>query len=230
MTKKLLSMPAVLLTLVCFIAIIISRTEKTKEIEMEMISTFLTKKFIQRGIVEPAKQDIYKTGLELIIADIINILLILTLGFITKSFIYACIYLIMFWTVRRFSGGFHAKTYAVCRIVFIGTYISMICISAVLHRWLLVSGVCNLIAFATMYLFAPIPHPNKELNSKEKKANKLFAMITTLFCILISIILVLLGCKEGLIISLTLLAITILMYVGMLTNAKGGKNNVKNNR
>ena len=169
MTKNLLSMPAVLLTLVCFIAIIISRTEKTKEIEMEMISTFLIKKFIQRGIVEPAKQDIYKTGLELIIADIINILLILTLGFITKSFIYACIYLIMFWTVRRFSGGFHAKTYAVCRIVFIGTYISMICISAVLHRWLLVSGVCNLIAFATMYLFAPIPHPNKELNSKEKK-------------------------------------------------------------
>lgn len=47
---------------------------------------------------------------------------------------------------------------------------------------------------------------------------------------LISIILVLLGYKEGLIISLTLLAITILMYVGMLTNAKGGKNNVKNNR
>lgn len=197
---------------------------------MKTISTFLTKKFIQRGIVEPAKQDIYKTGLELIIADIINILLILTLGVITKSFIYACIYLIMFWTVRRFSGGFHAKTYAVCCIVFIGTYISLLCISAVIHRWLLVSGVCDLIAFTTMYLFAPVAHPNKELNSKEKKANKLFAMITTLFCILISIILILLGYKEGLIISLTLLAITILMYIGMLTNTKGGKNNVKNSR
>ena len=60
----------------------------------------------------------------------------------------------------------------------------MICISAVIHRWLLVSGVCDLIAFTTMYLFAPVAHPNKELNLKEKKANKMFAMITTLFCIL----------------------------------------------
>lgn len=63
---------------------------------METIAIFFTEKLIQRGIVEPYKQDIYKIGMELIIADIINISLILALGLITKSFIYACIYLLIF--------------------------------------------------------------------------------------------------------------------------------------
>ena len=197
---------------------------------METISKRLTEKFIQRGIIEPEKQEIYKTGIELIIADIINISLILAIGFITKSFIYSCIYLIMFWTVRRFSGGFHAKSYAVCRMVFIGTYISIFCVSAIFNNWLIASVICNIIAITTVLLFAPVRHPNKELSEREKRANKLFALIATLFFTLISIILILFGCKEGLIISLTLLAIAVLMYIGMLTNMKGGKNNVSYNR
>lgn len=42
-------MPAVLLTPTCFLDIIISRKGKTREIEMEIISTLLTKKIYTAG-------------------------------------------------------------------------------------------------------------------------------------------------------------------------------------
>ena len=197
---------------------------------MNTLSNYLTEKFIQRSIINPDNYEIYKTGLELILADIINFSLILIIGIISKTFTYACIYLLMFWTVRRFSGGFHAKTYAVCRIVFVGTYVSIIYIGSVLSSSIFAAVICNIITIITMCLFAPVKHPNKELTNREKQANRLFALLTTLFFAIISIILIFIGRKEGLIISLTLFAITILMYVGMLTNTKGGKTNVKNNR
>ena len=197
---------------------------------MDAISNYLTRKFIQRSIIEPDKQDIYRTGINLILADIINFSLILTIGVISKTFIYACIYLLMFWTVRRFSGGFHAKTYNICRIITVGTYVAVIFVSRVLRILIPAAVICNIITIITICLFAPVKHPNKELTEREKQANKLFALLTTIFFAIISIVLVCIGRREGLIISLTLFAITILMYVGMLTNAKGGRNNVKDNR
>ena len=223
MPKNRPSVPALSLTPVFFNAIIILRNEKTEVNKMNAISNYLTQIFIQHSIIESEKQEIYKTGIKLIVADIINFSLILTIGIISKTFIYACIYLLLFWTVRRFSGGFHAKTYTVCRVVFVGTYVSIICIGSILNTRFLVSVICNIITIITMCLFAPVKHPNKDLTIREKQANKFFALLTTLFFAIVSIILIFIGRREGLIISLILFAITILMYVGMLTNAKGGR-------
>lgn len=198
---------------------------------MEAISTLLTEKFIQGNIIDPAKQEIYKTGIQLITADIINISLILIIGILTKSFPYSVIYLALFWTVRRFSGGFHAKTYGVCRCVTVGTYISVLVISRVLHGHLMLyTVIADCVAVITMLKFAPIRHPNKELTNKEIQANKLFSLLTTLLYTVISIILIAIGCNAGLVISLVLLAIAMLMYIGLLVNGKEGSRNGKDKR
>lgn len=186
---------------------------------MQIISEKLTEKFIERHIIDSSKKEIYIEGLNLILSDIINFSLILIIGALTKSFILSLLYLIVFWNVRKFSGGFHAKTYMVCRTATIGTYLLIWLLYSVLNSYHIVCVIiCSIIALATMLLFAPIRHPNKELTLGEIKANKLFSVIATLFFIVISVILIIIGYKEGLFISLTLFAITILMYVGMFTN------------
>ena len=196
---------------------------------MEKISSFLTEEIIQRGIINSQKKAICKTGIELILADIINFSLILIIGVFTSSVLYSCMYILLLWSVRRFSGGFHAKTYSVCRTVTIGMYILILSFSKILNsHWIFYTTIFNLVTFITMLIFAPIRHPNKELTSREVQANKLFSLITTLFFSIVSILLVTFGRKEGLIISLTLFAITILMYVGLLTNRREGKENGKN--
>lgn len=188
---------------------------------LEKISSYLTDEIICRGIINSDKKEICKIGIELILADVTNFSLILVIGFFTDSVLYACMYILLLLTVRRFSGGFHAKTYGVCRMVTIGMYILILCFGKILNVHLvLCSVILNSATVATMLIFAPVRHPNKELTSVEIQANKLFSLLSTLLYSIASIILVALGRKEGLIISLILFAIAILMYVGLFTNGK----------
>lgn len=197
---------------------------------METLAVKLTEKFIDREIISSDKKETYITGLKLILSDIINFSLIFIIGILTKSFIYSCIYLIVFWTVRKFSGGFHAKAYWICRIVTVGTYILILLVSGMIINYhVIIVPICNIFSVITMIAFAPIRHPNKDLTGKEVKANKLCALLTTLFFTVLSIALAIFDRKEGLVISLTLFAVTVLMYTGLLANGKkGGKYNVKN--
>lgn len=173
---------------------------------MARLSLILTKKFIKNNIIAADRKEIYKTGIELILANLINIMLILIIGLITKSFLYSCIYLMTFWTVRRFSGGFHAKTYGVCRIVTVGSYAIVFLISQrITQNYIIYAVVFDATTILTMLLFSPIHHPNKELTSVEIKANKLFSLLTAMLYSVISIILILFSRREGLIISLTLI-------------------------
>ncbi len=191
---------------------------------VKIISILLTEKMLEHHIIVPEKQEIYKTGLMLILADVINFSLIVLIGLITQSLLFSGIFLLQFWTVRHFCGGFHAKTHEICRIVTVGTYVLILFLSSLIDaHWMLYTIVCNAVTFVTMVLFAPIRHPNKKLTDKEIQANKTLALITTSFYITISIILVAIGYKTGLFISLILSAITMLMYIGLFMNRKEGK-------
>lgn len=198
---------------------------------METISTLLVDKLLQRNIILDEKARICKAGIMLILADIINFSLILIMGLFTKSLFESVMYLTIFWIVRRFSGGFHAKTYWLCRIVTVGTYITIFLVSNIINDYyIIITLICDIFAVSAMIVLAPIRHPNKYLTNKEVKANKLFALLTTLFFTLLSITLSVFNRKEGLVISLILFAISVLMYIGLLTNGKEGKDNVKNYR
>jgi len=195
---------------------------------MEIISEFLIRQFITRQIIDPDKKEIYKTGLKLILADIINFSLVLIIGALTKSFIYSCIYLIMLISIRRFSSGFHARSYWLCRLVTVGTYVIVWLISTKVNCYLILCTItCDLVAIITMFLFAPIRHPNKQLTENEVKANKFFSIVTTLFFAVASVVLTAISRKEGIVIALILLAISVLMYIGLYTNGKEVRQNVQ---
>lgn len=190
---------------------------------MKKLSLLLLNELLKRNIILYEKSEIYYAGIMLLVSDLINILLVMTAGIISHHFLWSVIYLIILWTVRRFSGGFHAKTYILCRIVTLGTCMLIIFLSNSIEKnYTIISMLCNGFTIVTMIFFAPVAHPNKSLTEKEAKANKIFSLITTLLCSIFSILLIAYEHKEGLVISLTLSAIAILMYVGLLTNKKSG--------
>ena len=195
---------------------------------METVSEMLVKKMTDRGIIVPEKREVYKTGIMLLLADLINFALVLLIGILCGALYESALYLLMMWTVRRFSGGYHAKTYGRCRAVTVGTYILvLISENLISDNFAVIALVCNAFAIVTGFVFSPVRHPNRELTEKERKANRLFAVLATLFFAAASIVLTLLDRKEGLAISLILLAIAVLMYAGMLANGKEGKRHVK---
>lgn len=195
---------------------------------MNAISALVVNELLQRNIIISEKAEICRIGIMLILADMINFSLVLLIGILTKSFFESVAYIIVFWTVRRFSGGFHAKTHLVCRLVTVGTYVLILIASKFINdHYIITNIICCVFSIITMLLFAPIKHPNKELTDKEVKANKLFAALATLFFATVSLVLTFINKETGLVISLILLAISILMYIGLQTNKKRGKSNVK---
>lgn len=191
---------------------------------MNHVAEYTTSILIKNNIILLENKELYKTGITLILADVINFLIIITISFISQTLIYGFIYLLLFLTVRVFSGGFHAKTYSVCRMTFVCTYIAVLAVAYFIgDNWILYTIMCDIAALITMVFFSPVRHPNKELSDKEIKGNKAMSLLTTTVYSILSVVLVILGRKEGLIIAIVLLAITILMYIGILTNhMKGG--------
>ena len=161
----------------------------------------------------------------MVLADIINISLVLLIGIFTKSLLYSAVYLAMMMLVRKFSGGFHAKTYWLCRMVTVGTYVLIFLMSIIIHEHkLLLTVIFNAAAFATMLLFAPVQNPNRRLTTAEIKVNKVLALLSTLIFSLASVLLSAKGYNLGFVISIILLAITVMMYAGMAVNGKRGEN------
>ncbi len=195
---------------------------------MELIANILTKKYIEKNIIDEKLQNMYREGLMLIIADIINISIILLIGACIRKFTYSAIFLATFWTVRWFSGGYHAKTYGLCRITTVSSFLMAVLLCDILKGQMqYLSVLFIIITLITILFFSPIKHPNKELSPQVRRKSKKIALIIASLFSMCSVILCQHMKIEGFIISTTLFIITVLMYAGMLFNREEAKKDEK---
>ena len=193
---------------------------------MNRLASAITNYYCKKNIIAEDKKEIYCYGFQLIMADIINYTIIIALGIILNRIIDSMVFLIILCGIRQFSGGFHAKTFAVCRLSFIATYICVLSISFIISKINNVYVVLiNVICFIFISYFAPIEHPNKPMTSLQKKRNKLKSIITSSVVSVASVILVAMDMAVGVTISITLLEVAFWMLVSLLMR-KGDKKNV----
>lgn len=122
---------------------------------------------LSNGIIEEHETDIYVYGYEAFISGVIDICIALIIGVMFKNTINTIIFLIEFISVRIYTGGYHAKTYIKCKLMF-----SMIVISVmILQRFdlPLVFSILVVLGFVlTVFIFAPIENKNKPLDNEQK--------------------------------------------------------------
>lgn len=197
---------------------------------MEKLSDLITDFCMRHSKIPQGKREIYNYGFKLIIADIINFTIVILLGLCIRRTLESVIFLLTLCGLRIYSGGYHAKTYLLCRVSMIATYIAVM-----LTAWLVlsISGtttivvIINIISVFGVSKLAPIENMNKKLSSRLKRENKIKSVIVATTMSFISIVLFLLNKREeGVIISITLLAVVILMIVGLVAK-KGGDSNVQ---
>lgn len=191
---------------------------------MEKISNAITDFYIRKNYVPQDKREIYSYGFQLILADIINFSIVILLGVFLGKVVDSILFLITLCSIRQFSGGFHAKTFWLCRLSMLSTFFCVTVISQLLpmQSYKIIVLVINIICTAVITFLSPVKHPNKELNTKQKKQNKINAFITSFIMSAISIILIIAGFDKGVTISITLAAVTILMVIGIMVQ-EGGK-------
>ena len=192
---------------------------------MNNLANVITDHYCKKNIIAEDKKEIYCYGFQLIIADIINYTIIIALGIILDRTLDSIAYLITLCGIRQFCGGFHAKTFTVCRLSFITTYISVLFIASILSSISIeFIALINTVCFIFISYFAPIEHSNKPITAIQKKRNKLKSIITSLGASVVSIIFVSMDITIGVTISITLCAVVGLMIVSLIMKKGGGSN------
>ena len=125
--------------------------------------------FVLQNITEESKEEIYAYGMELLISDVLNTLIVLLISLISHTLPAAAIFIAVFMGLRQFVGGFHANSHLSCMFTLV---VVMLVFSY---------GICNvseqiaqifsigfiIISLPIIFCIAPVPHPNKPM-SEEK--------------------------------------------------------------
>lgn len=195
---------------------------------MDKLTNIITNYCVERKIIAEEKREIYSYGFKLIIADIVNYLIVIIIGMVFDRILESILFLISLCGLRQFCGGFHAKTFWLCRLSMMTTFACVILLTDLVLRTgqaTIIIILLNLIDVIFISIFAPIEHPNKKLSDKQKHNNKIKSIIISISLTIASIVFVAVDMKFGVTISITLLSVIVLMIISIATK-KGGKVNV----
>lgn len=137
---------------------------------MEFFSNLISELLLKKEIINTEDFEIYKFGILISLYKIIFIFSVYVLCLVLeKSYILeTTIFLITFFFIRQYSGGYHANSEKMCFLIFILIYIifrlalKFIKLSPYLYL------VLSILSSLFIYTKAPIDCKNKRLNSFEK--------------------------------------------------------------
>lgn len=167
---------------------------------------------------EPEYVDFYTYGVEITISSFLNIILVMMIGLLIHAFLESLIFLLVFISVRTFTGGYHADSYFRCNLLMCTSFIiifilaNTLCKAINLFYILLVFSLVLSIIIA----FCPIENSNKPIPVENRLGLKVKGIIISTLFMVISVI----ELKNDLIISstimLTLLCIALLIIAAII--------------
>ncbi len=189
---------------------------------MKYLSSSIADFYVKRNIIRENEKEIYQYGVELILNDVITFSIILLSSALIWKIRYAIEFLIVFCFTRVYCGGYHASKSYICRAIMLTIFL---CIYAVTNKILPLSPLIlywllpvNLVIITVLI---PVSHPNKKLTTEEVTKNRKIGILLYLFFEVISITLTGLCSKvDGIIIGLSLCAVTALAIIGNLSNER----------
>lgn len=177
------------------------------------ISKQICNYMLHTGIIDGELLDVYIYGMELLISFIFSTVIILCIGFISNTLILTLIYLFIFIGIRRYTGGYHANSYIMCKIITIGTYITVLCLSRYTSIDIIQYFICTLVGIPIIIMWGPIENPNKPLTNYEKKRSRLIALISYIITMFIGLLVYTYYETLGNVICYTLMSIITLMII-----------------
>ena len=138
----------------------------------------LTDWLITKEAVSIDEKELYEFGIFHLLLNIIDTVSILLLALLFREVISTVFYIICFCTLRRYAGGYHAKTVFTCYLLTLTAALGML---VLLKQFDFIAPVQFAIWFISgmiILLFAPIQNANKILDDIEIIVYKRRAIIT----------------------------------------------------
>lgn len=193
---------------------------------LKKISYFFAKALADKKKESHQQKYIYFYSLQIVLGTLLEIIAIILISWIFGFLIQAIVCLIVFVSIRLYSQGFHADTYAGCFTITVSLIlgIPLLAIYFIGNISLILSILIFILSIIITYIYAPSDHIEKPIVSEiYRKELKIKALILNLIWFLIYIALFLIN-KYSYLTSIIVLAtlteaITILPFVNTKTSS-----------
>ena len=188
---------------------------------LNKLAAKISSKMLQRGVISGELFDIYVYGFELVLSFLFSVAVMLFVGIVTNRILHTILFLLVFITLRSFTGGYHANTYGVCFMVTISVFIVTILLAEYINicwwYYLLLLSV----GLPLIYIFAPIEHHNKPLETNDKARCKMISTILFLSFNIVGMVFTKVNATLSSVIFFTLVFDLFLLFV---KSKEGGRN------
>lgn len=173
--------------------------------------------FVNNNAIGSKEREIYVYGSEAIFSALVNMIIVILSGLIMHEIRNALIFYAVFLVMRKYCGGYHAKTHLRCNLIFILNILVVLLLiknASIISVSFYVTAI--IISNILIFWLAPIANENKPLeNSEIEKYRK----ISKIFCSIFTVITVLLMSfykTVSIIITLALLSVSLAMLITRL--------------
>ena len=187
------------------------------------LSSIIVDLLIHNEIIKKEQASVYQYGFEIFISSIITGIITIACGLILSCLPVALLYFGIFVILRMICGGYHARTYWQCNLIFaIVTIITLLTFRFVTLEQFSKLHICS-IGFSILVtaFYAPVENENKPLSPEQKKFYRILGTILILMLATLSCVLkIKLGSNYSILIDVTMSIVALFMFVTEPT--KGG--------
>lgn len=157
---------------------------------IERLAKSTARFFVSQGIVKSEYEEIYAYGMEILLSTVINGSIILVIAILSDTVLQSLVFFTAFILMRRSAGGYHAKTHIGCMMILVVVHLTFVMLNRILP-----SEVIPILSYLTIayscisvYLFSPVEHSNKPLNSNDRQKLRIKSLIYILSISVIDIL------------------------------------------
>lgn len=135
------------------------------------ISSKIVEILIKHSLVENEEKELYLYGFFILLSQILYFIIVITIGILFNVIFESIIFYITFQFIRRYAGGYHAKTETRCDIL---STLSILCCIVLIKLSKMYDIRIDLLSIslvfaALIFILCPLDTPEKPLNDKEYK-------------------------------------------------------------
>lgn len=175
--------------------------------------------FVSKKYINSENQEIYSYGFEILLSSICSIVFILVLGIILHKLPQAIWFLLIYSSIRKFSGGYHANSHFSCTFMFgISFIIGVIAMesgflySFVSHSFTL--AVCSIIVF----FVSPVLDYRNDYIKDRKKMKYKAGILALSWCLIILILKKIVNQELVYIGSYAIIYLVFILALGLIKN------------
>lgn len=192
---------------------------------MHGLAIRITDYLIARGVSKSSERDYYIYGCEMLLLKLVNVVTLLCMAVAMGKSVEGIILLLIFMTLRKYTGGFHLGSALSCYLFTALVYGITLYASTEYRFSEEMCLVIVLISYVVIAFYAPIDNPNLNLKVGEIKAMK--KKLRKILLILLVVFVVLISCGEDIIyISPMVMGIgldALFMVVAIILRKRGEK-------